>query len=250
MAISPPAVSRARKTLGLLRSPALVETLREHSSSLATPDRLARFRPSSAAISSTRNILPPSTAHGWQSMERLSRRDDSIVRRATPGAVGNAWSHLTLWERNEKHGAGRDDLRGRRHPPLGFQVETAELLAAPASWDIVLWGWNFDSLLSAALLPICRTALVFNQDAIAPECSGIAQTQSPQLFKVASGARRAAIRFRRAAGTAPEVRDSGPRNAGLLSVDEPDCCNSTLDIMLNGAYSARSTPTSSFPAAR
>jgi glycosyl transferase, family 25 len=44
-------------------------------------------------------------------------------------------------------------------------VRAIELLAQMDAWDIVLWGWNFDSILAAQLLPgLSKCVLIFDQN--------------------------------------------------------------------------------------
>lgn len=84
------------------------------------------------------------------------------------GAYGCALSHLRLWERVIEADApmtiAEDDALFRRD----FAVASEGLIALlPANWDLVLWGWNFDSVLSLLGLPdVAPSVMVFNQDAL------------------------------------------------------------------------------------
>jgi GR25 family glycosyltransferase involved in LPS biosynthesis len=85
--------------------------------------------------------------------------------RYTPGALGCALSHLALWEMAIRDRTPvtviEDDavLRG------DFAAKTAEAMGRlPLGWDIVLWGWNFDSMLSLLAMPgISPCVMVFDQ---------------------------------------------------------------------------------------
>lgn len=82
------------------------------------------------------------------------------------GAYGVALSHLKLWELaiNNKTSLtiAEDDAVFR----ADFQSKSLEVMSQlPADWDIILWGWNFDSILSIAAMPhISPSVILFNQD--------------------------------------------------------------------------------------
>lgn len=83
----------------------------------------------------------------------------------TAGAVGCALSHLTLWQDvvdSQQPLTILEDDAILRHD---FETRAAQAVAGlPADWDIVVWGWNFDSILSLNILPGISPAVVqFNQ---------------------------------------------------------------------------------------
>ena len=85
--------------------------------------------------------------------------------RYNAGAAGCAMSHLSLWQ--EAAEGGRvlticEDDAILRHD---FAAQSARAIAAlPADWDIVVWGWNFDSVLSLNLMPkVSPTVMTFSQ---------------------------------------------------------------------------------------
>lgn len=86
----------------------------------------------------------------------------------TLGAYGVALSHLRLWERAIDTGSAltvaEDDAVFRQD----FASASEEILRLlPQDWDFVLWGWNFDSILSLMGLPdVSPSVMVFNQDAL------------------------------------------------------------------------------------
>jgi len=70
------------------------------------------------------------------------------------GAVGCALSHLSLWQkvagRSESLTIAEDDTIFNLH----FEAEAEALIRSlPTDWDILLWGWNFDSILLFDMLP-------------------------------------------------------------------------------------------------
>jgi len=97
----------------------------------------------------------------------------------TPGAFGCALSHLTLWQEAAENGypvtVVEDDVVLRHD----FQEQSAAALAQlPDNWDLVVWAWNFDSILSLNLMPgISRTVMVFDQEGVR---KSLAQFQAMQ----------------------------------------------------------------------
>lgn len=83
----------------------------------------------------------------------------------TNGAIGCALSHLHFWE-SAADGAEAiticEDDATFHH---GFLEHAPRLIAnLPEDWDLVLWGWNFDSILLFDLLPGVSQCLgVFDQ---------------------------------------------------------------------------------------
>ena len=75
------------------------------------------------------------------------------LRAYTGGALGCAASHRKMWEECVRLGefstVAEDDAVLNRH----FREKAASLLTRlPTDWQIVLWGWNFDSMLHAELI--------------------------------------------------------------------------------------------------
>jgi glycosyl transferase, family 25 len=103
------------------------------------------------------------------------------------GALGTALSHLALWDRaienNQSLTVCEDDAIFNR----GFG-SAAEVLteALPPDWHVILWGWNFDSVLLFDLIPGVSPCLgAFDQDRMR---MGVYAFQSanlrPQLFRL------------------------------------------------------------------
>jgi GR25 family glycosyltransferase involved in LPS biosynthesis len=80
----------------------------------------------------------------------------------TPGALGNALSHKALWERCAAGDAvltvAEDDAAFNRHFPAKAPRVLAEL---PPDWDVILWGWNFDSVLHVRILAGIKEAVAY-----------------------------------------------------------------------------------------
>lgn len=97
------------------------------------------------------------------------------------GAYGCALSHLTLWEMAiESRRAltvAEDDVIFRSD----FVAESERLLASmPADWDLIVWGWNFDSILSVDPMPgVAPIVMVSNQDALRTHADTFRQMTAP-----------------------------------------------------------------------
>jgi GR25 family glycosyltransferase involved in LPS biosynthesis len=82
------------------------------------------------------------------------------------GALGCALSHIFFWEAATDSGDAitvvEDDAIIHRR----FNERSDSLIRAlPRDWDLVMWGWNFDSILLTEILPGVSPCLsTFNQD--------------------------------------------------------------------------------------
>jgi len=105
----------------------------------------------------------------------------------TSGALGCAMSHIFFWEAAVAQTSDitvcEDDAIF--HP--AFPELAPKLISAlPADWDLVLWGWNFDSILYFDLLPgVTPCVAQFNQDGLR---AGVEEFRTspvaPQLFRL------------------------------------------------------------------
>jgi glycosyl transferase family 25 len=84
----------------------------------------------------------------------------------TAGAFGCALSHLALWDEaitlKKVITIAEDDAIFR----LDFEsLHEKKVNSLPSDWDFILWGWNFDSILSIDVMPnISPVVMVFDQD--------------------------------------------------------------------------------------
>jgi glycosyl transferase, family 25 len=82
------------------------------------------------------------------------------------GALGCALSHLALWdltiEKNQALTVCEDDAIFN----LGFGVAAESMIGAlPPDWQVILWGWNFDSIVLFDMIPGVSPCLGrFDQD--------------------------------------------------------------------------------------
>ncbi len=105
----------------------------------------------------------------------------------TRGAYGCALSHLQLWQeaiaRNENLTIAEDDAIFR----LDFEAQCARCLRELASdWDVILRGWNFDSILSVKAMPeVSPSVMVFDQDQLRQNIEGFKNmTGKPHLLRL------------------------------------------------------------------
>ena len=89
---------------------------------------------------------------------------ETPLKHYTAGALGCALSHKAVWEycvaQDTILTLCEDDALLNRHFP---EKAAAVLAQLPRDWDIVLWGWNFDSVLDVeALEGLKRTVMNFD----------------------------------------------------------------------------------------
>ncbi len=101
----------------------------------------------------------------------------------TPGAVGHALSHKRVWETCVSGGqpvtVAEDDAVFNRH----FQEQAENILKTlRPDWDIVLWGWNFDSILHVQVIEGLREAVM--QFDPAPLKQSISVFQNAQIRSI------------------------------------------------------------------
>lgn len=84
----------------------------------------------------------------------------------SPGAIGCALSHHTLWTETLRAGEPltivEDDAVFRRD---FNQIYANTIANAPQDWDMIVWAWNFDSVLAVNVLPnISPVVMAFDQE--------------------------------------------------------------------------------------
>ncbi|MGH7119445.1 MAG: glycosyltransferase family 25 protein, partial [Acetobacteraceae bacterium] len=117
------------------------------------PDRLAKFHRVNRHLT---NVSRFSAIDG-RTIDRRKLVERGIFGenvKYTDGAVGNALSHLRLWNRatglREPITVAEDDAIFHR----GFEQLAPDVIAQlPPDWHIIFWGWNFDSCTIFDLLP-------------------------------------------------------------------------------------------------
>jgi glycosyl transferase family 25 len=113
--------------------------------------------------------------------------DKDIVTTYTVGALGLALAHISLWDKAIEMGevvtVCEDDAIF--HHQFERQAE-AIIRRLPANWDVLLYGWNFDSMLLIDVLPGVSPCIVScNEDRLRAHVEEFQrQSLSPQPIKV------------------------------------------------------------------
>jgi GR25 family glycosyltransferase involved in LPS biosynthesis len=166
---------------------------------------------------------------------RFSAIDGTTMGR--DAAYGCAMSHLTLWRQVISAGEPlticEDDAIFSRF----FEDDAERILATvPPGWDIILWGWNYDTTLHFYMGPSAFPSLCsvqFDEDQL--------RLTADQFQDSAMGGR--AFRLTRAYGTV--CYTISPAGAEKL-LEHCSTLFAPIDIMLNEAY-ARMNSFVSFP---
>jgi len=105
----------------------------------------------------------------------------------TVGAYGCVLSHLALWEEaiklNKTLTVAEDDAIFR----FDFEEQSFELInSLSPDWDIIVWGWNFDSILSLHIMPNISPAVVlFGQEQLRESIVNFQiLQQKPSMFRL------------------------------------------------------------------
>lgn len=124
---------------------------------------------------------------GAQLMPEVDRSPDLFEPglRYNAGAIGCAMSHLMLWQEAadtyQPVTIVEDDAILRKD----FHEQTARAIARlPDGWDIVVWAWNFDSILSLNVMPEVSPAVaLFDQGRMRESIRDFqAMTRAPSLL--------------------------------------------------------------------
>jgi GR25 family glycosyltransferase involved in LPS biosynthesis len=156
------------------------------------------------------------------------------------GALGNALSHLALWdlaiEKGQSLTACEDDAIFNH----GFGPAAESLIKSlPPDWHVILWRWNFDSVALFELVPGVSPCLaMFDQDRMR---MGIEAFRSanllPQPFRLFNALGIVGYSVSAAGATAMKHHCLPLRN---MDVSIPGLGravpNRGLDVMLNGVY--------------
>jgi GR25 family glycosyltransferase involved in LPS biosynthesis len=143
-----------------------------------TPDRLAAFMAVNshlgevsrfAAVDGAALDISELIRNGTIRREILNRNETvpaDIPAHYTAGAIGNALSHLALWQEAIESGHALticedDAIFHSRYVPTAESL----LSALPADWDIILWGWNTNSPIVFEALPQFGWCLAYFSDA-------------------------------------------------------------------------------------
>jgi glycosyl transferase family 25 len=80
----------------------------------------------------------------------------------TQGALGNALSHRMIWEQSIQCGAAVTIAEDDAVFNLHFEPKASRVLSLlPPDWDLIYWGWNFDSGIDVQILEGLRHSVMF-----------------------------------------------------------------------------------------
>jgi GR25 family glycosyltransferase involved in LPS biosynthesis len=172
-------------------------------------DRLARFKEINghvgnvhrfAAVDGAAADIPSLIARGFLG--------PGIRRFYSAGAIGCALSHIALWEQVALTGKNSTICEDDAIFHARFDALSAQLLGQlPADWDLVYWGWNYDSPLAftmpgmATCLALCDYENVrvktadFQNYAVAPTMVRLEQAFGTVCYSLSPAAARALLAF-------------------------------------------------------
>jgi GR25 family glycosyltransferase involved in LPS biosynthesis len=118
-----------------------------------TPDRLADFRAHNPHLPEIARVA----GVDGRTLDRAGLVTEGLLHPEstyTAGALGNALSHMTQWQAAIAADAPLTVLEDDAVLCANFPAETARIIAALGDdWDYILWGHNFDTVMSYELLP-------------------------------------------------------------------------------------------------
>ena len=158
----------------------------------------------------------------------------------TDGALGCALSHIFFWEaaRDEKAEITvcEDDAIFNE----SFLEQAPKLIRSlPTDWDLVMWGWNFDSILWFDLMPgISPCLAVFDQEQMRKGVQDFQNRRfSPQLFRLLRAF--GTVCYTVSATGARKLLQKGlplrPFTVSFPSIN-PQFPNNGIDIVMNDIY--------------
>ena len=218
-----------------------------------TPQRLAEFASINAHLTDVSRFPAVDGAaldlsalmRGGIIREGILTRNDAVPKHIpahyTRGAIGNALSHVALWqsaiERAQPLTVCEDDAIVHA---LFVPTATRLLEALPSDWDIILWGWNSDSPILFEALPgvsWCLTyfdpvdiedrATIYQRQPISPMAYRLREALGVVSYSVSPKGARALKEF------CLPLREMFVKSVGL----EGAVPNSGIDIMLLAMYS-------------
>jgi glycosyl transferase family 25 len=208
-----------------------------------SPERLAQFKRRNGHLSDVSRFRAiDGKTLDVPALARQGVINKNILATYTWGALGCAMSHLALWTHAIDHQTpltiAEDDAIFNKHFVACAYLVTRTL---PPDWDIVLWGWNFNAILSFHLLPSVSSCVsYFDQDTMR---GGTERFQSlpvsPHLFRLlrAFGIVCYSISPKGARvlrGHCLPLREMAVSFPGL----QMPMLNNGIDIMMNEAYPA------------
>jgi glycosyl transferase, family 25 len=131
-------------------------------------DRLAEF----VAVNKHLDQISRFSAVNGSTLDRKILKESGVIQGDLPiftnGAIGSAMSHMLLWKEAVRKGAPITIAEDDAIFNADFKVKSKLILdSLVPDWDIILWGWNFDSVLMFDMLPgVCPCVATFDEKAL------------------------------------------------------------------------------------
>jgi glycosyl transferase, family 25 len=201
--------------------------------------RLQAFRSKNSFLSDVERVC----AIDGRTLDRRALIRDGILDPRltyTDGALGCALSHMAIWDRVANAGSAQTIAEDDALFNKQFASRSTALIHSLAdSWDCVLWGWNFDSVLVADILPGVAPALMhFDQAALR---SQLDRFQSLEIEPRPLGLYRAfgtvcySLTPQGARKLLAACRPMRPLSLSVPGLPAP-LANYGLDVMMNAVY--------------
>jgi GR25 family glycosyltransferase involved in LPS biosynthesis len=203
-------------------------------------DRLAEFTRVNAHVAAIERVA----AVDGSTVDRQRLVDSGTIASDlayTQGAIGCALSHMGLWRKAVAHAQPITIAEDDAVLHLQFDSLAVGLISTlPADWDLVLWGWNFDSILAFDLLPgISPCVARFDQNQLRNATAKF-QTRalSPRAYRLlrAFGSVCYSVSPAGANKLLTQSLPIRPMTVAFPTVD-PAFPNLGIDIVMNAAYS-------------
>jgi glycosyl transferase, family 25 len=118
-------------------------------------DRLAEFTAMNGHLRDVRRFAAIDGASlSKPALVRNGTISEWIAAAYTNGHLGCAFSHFALWEKAIENGEAVTICEDDAIFNLNFQLASNDVIdLLPSDWDILLWGWNFNSYVVLDMLP-------------------------------------------------------------------------------------------------
>jgi len=130
-----------------------------------TPERLRSFNSRNGSHVSCQ-LFPAIDGSRLGALELSISDYFKDVTKFKGGEIGNALSHMKLWEQVVQTGVPALICEDDALLHSNFSSISSRLIdALGVDWDYVTWGWNFDSILSGAFVPaLSPFVAIFDQN--------------------------------------------------------------------------------------
>jgi glycosyl transferase family 25 len=174
--------------------------------------------------------------------------DEKVIRKIMPikvptytrGAIGCYYSHILLWERVVQENVSVTICEDDAVLAPDFESLSEELLNQLGNdWDIVLWGWNMNSVLHCDLLPgLTSVAMQFDNAKFQKNLfSYLHQPVKREFYRLfrAFGTPCYSISPRGAKAFLEKIRPPRPMQV-YFPILKRKIVNTGIDIMMNAHY--------------